>query len=67
MEINEQLSRVMRFLAIIVTGLFCIYIFIAITQFFGIDIQNFMIYIIFAISLVLLFYILPSKYDTIFV
>jgi|DEB0MinimDraft_10_1074344.scaffolds.fasta_scaffold596807_1 hypothetical protein len=67
MEINQQLSRVIRFFAIIAFGALCIYIINAIVLFFGIGIQNFIIYIIFAISLVVLFYILPSRRDTIFV
>lgn len=67
MEINEQLSRVIRFFAITALGVLCIYIINAIILFFGIGVQNFIIYIAFAISLVVLFYILPSHRDTIFV
>ena len=67
MEINQQLSQVIQFFAIIVFSALCIYIINAIVLFFGIGIQNFIIYIIFAISLVVLFYILPSHRDTIFV
>lgn len=67
MEINQQLKRVIRFFAIIAFGGLGIYTIQAITHFFGIGIQNFVIYIVFAISLIILFYILPSQRDTIFV
>lgn len=67
MKINEQLNRVIRFFAIIAFSGLGIYTIQAITQFFGIGIQNFVIYIVFAISLIVLFYILPSRRDTIFV
>ena len=61
------MNKFLQFAIVLILTTFTIFLSAAIASFFGIGFQDYGVYVIFAVAMIVLYYILPNKPSNIFV